>query len=1352
MPNASPILIPTRDFDSSFSSLFHDSTFTESECDSSYSVMGSSLIADYSSFSFDSCSNFSLSPSDAISILRNSFLSTLLIDLQWHKKGKQKPMIPGARIIQDFLQLRSEYEDMLLEVNTSNLTFGDDDLTSECLSMTIDGSKQLRSIYSVFDLSTIIDCYFARRKDAIIILYDETGEENSFSSQLASILNQEGISKGIYYVEGGANSLLEAFPKLFNTSSGEDDDEIQIKVSSLVSKIQQKITIYTLRSRQFQLVNAVWYGVNSDIPARILPGLFLGSCLVATSKHVEKLKITHILRFGSGFENHCQPSTIYHYTMIPDELDAENSNNGVIYYDFPIEDTPSTPINTLFHNTAQSQFFVFKASIFPILYLFMIETQALSFYVNIGGSGNGSLVSPFGSVNDAANAVNVLLTNPQNQLPKDVDIFVQNGTYSLQTTLTFVNIPFNLNIVGLNPGEVILTCPINNNGHISVSFDAPNSQNITLQNLILADCKSSQTYPITVSKFSNFVMKKVTVSNNLQSGAVYLSGSSSAIMQDVLLIGNSPMDGDVSCGLSSVDNSSFYANGIEIDCSTTFGTGIVISSTGQSGASNLFIHGASSRGESSGSAINITSGSTQISNAKFQDNSAIQGGAVFVSNAAILSISNATFSNTTALEGGVIYAEKQGNFNCQTCTFSDFKSNTTGGCISLTDFAVLQLKYTTFRGNYKVSANTGSILHMTDFAIVNAEDVFITGAVASTGTIVFLNGITANFTRLQVSNNYNQNSYGGLFFGKLPGAGSVINVYDSFFQNLTQGQATFASLDHGEMNVFNSVINASTTPNGGGAVAVQANGGSVIFRMKDSTIMNSAGYWGGCVSQYGGYLSFDNVTLFHNAIAWSTSSFFQNPGTVAVINNSRIIENGFSPLVDPKYWSAGSGAVAIYGAMTIQNTIFSGNRAGTFGAIIVRLNANAYFKNITVANHVVTSNAGGIKVDSGFNGNLTIEDSLFENNRVSGNGAAIFIDTQGNPNLASITMRRVTFRNNTALFGGALYSRFERGWPCVDCSFINNTALVGGGALFTKYPSQEVMLTGNTIFAGNKASYGADISTEPVAAAIQSMSLDNTKLSNFSSLSLYSGSLLQNITVIIVDGLGQTYISITPLRSSSTSTLILTQFIIPSNPNSTISGDSAALCWKGQCQHSNIAVIGLPGNYIMNLRFAQYGSFNMLKNFQISIPVTIKSCPNDSLHIVQNTTNSRFQSCTIPFCSECKNGKCVSDNVCQCYDTWWGSNCDQRFEFTFKSSIRVSLITIAIISILFSLFNLTIVVIKQKEHIIRRSNPIFLVLMCVGSTFRFATIIAEGLASICIVVLWFKVRIKFLILESVLNF
>ncbi|KAJ1547520.1 hypothetical protein HK096_002550 [Nowakowskiella sp. JEL0078] len=352
--DASPIVIPKREFDSSFLPMFHASlTSTESECGgSSDSALGSSLITEISSFSLDACSTFALSPTEAMSILRSSFLSTLLIDLQWHKRGKQKIMVPGARIVQDFLHLRSEYEDLLSEFNDLSLKLGDDDIASEYSLQAEDDSKQLRSIYSVFDLSTILDYYFARRKDAIVILYDETGEDNSFSSQLASIISQEGISKGVYYIDGGAKRLSEAYPKLLRTSLGAEDDEIQIKVSSLVSKIQQKITIYTLKSRQDQLINAVWYGINSDIPARILPGLFLGSCLVATSKHVEKLKITHILRFGSGFENHCQPSKIYHHTLIPDETSEENSNNEVIYYDFPIEDIPTTPINTFFHITA----------------------------------------------------------------------------------------------------------------------------------------------------------------------------------------------------------------------------------------------------------------------------------------------------------------------------------------------------------------------------------------------------------------------------------------------------------------------------------------------------------------------------------------------------------------------------------------------------------------------------------------------------------------------------------------------------------------------------------------------------------------------------------------------------------------------------------------------------------------------------------------------------------------------------------------------------------------------------------------------------------------------------------------
>ncbi|KAJ3080068.1 hypothetical protein HK102_003340, partial [Quaeritorhiza haematococci] len=97
--------------------------------------------------------------------------------------------------------------------------------------------------------------------------------------------------------------------------------------------------ITALREKQSHLVEAVWYGKVDpvgDIPLLILPPfLFLGSCFAARLECIRACKIKHIVRLGWGFVNHA------------------SEDDDVVYYDFPIEDSPKEPIRGLFQRTSE---------------------------------------------------------------------------------------------------------------------------------------------------------------------------------------------------------------------------------------------------------------------------------------------------------------------------------------------------------------------------------------------------------------------------------------------------------------------------------------------------------------------------------------------------------------------------------------------------------------------------------------------------------------------------------------------------------------------------------------------------------------------------------------------------------------------------------------------------------------------------------------------------------------------------------------------------------------------------------------------------------------------------------------
>lgn len=100
-------------------------------------------------------------------------------------------------------------------------------------------------------------------------------------------------------------------------------------------------------------------------------------------------------------------------------------------------------------------------------------------------------------------------------------------------------------------------------------------------------------------------------------------------------------------------------------------------------------------------------------------------------------------------------------------------------------------------------------------------------------------------------------------------------------------------------------------------------------------------------------------------------------------------------------------------------------------------------------------------------GNLSIINCNFANNRVYGSGGVIF--NKGNLNISSST-----FNNNHAIDGGAIYSDSGSSLKVFRCIFTNNTAEESGGAIFAAFKTNSFTVTGST-FTINIAEKGAAI-------------------------------------------------------------------------------------------------------------------------------------------------------------------------------------------------------------------------------------------------------------------------------------
>ncbi|KAJ3218820.1 Dual specificity protein phosphatase 10 [Clydaea vesicula] len=250
---------------------------------------------------------------------------------------------------------------------------------------------------SLIDLDCVSqnDVYLKRRIDRKVVVFDEEGSVNGWAYQCCQILLLENKVESCCYLKGGLRNFNYKYGYLTKTNleekcsaqlqnnpnlefewvnvnekilKGEKDQEFISKLDDTDENKENKLMdkeyaalnkkeielinsdyninfengsvspVYLLKLQQKHLVNSVWYGKRApygDLPIMILPHLFLGSSQTASKELVKKYNIKHILRLGWGFIDECDVA------------------DGIIYHDFPIEDTPSQKIEHLFVTTSK---------------------------------------------------------------------------------------------------------------------------------------------------------------------------------------------------------------------------------------------------------------------------------------------------------------------------------------------------------------------------------------------------------------------------------------------------------------------------------------------------------------------------------------------------------------------------------------------------------------------------------------------------------------------------------------------------------------------------------------------------------------------------------------------------------------------------------------------------------------------------------------------------------------------------------------------------------------------------------------------------------------------------------------
>ena len=506
-------------------------------------------------------------------------------------------------------------------------------------------------------------------------------------------------------------------------------------------------------------------------------------------------------------------------------------------------------------------------------------------------------------------------------------------------------------------------------------------------------------------------------------------------------------------------------------------------------------------------------GKTIISqNSYFVNNSGRWGGAITTSGSSLpgkkvneLSISDSTFSKNGGLYGAGIFIQGS-KFSITSCVFdsntASGKGNMTpndnnGAAIEVTntDKAITgTISKSTFTNN---KAQYGGAIDICAGTIKITNSKFINNSADVEGGAIDINAANGNPKVTISSSNFINNS--------APVGGAICNVHD-----LTVKGSTF--IDNTPNTIFNWV----------GA------GGNLNLNIKTFTdLQNAIGLVTGTLTlNQNVVMTDDEAANFVNGVVINKNIRIDGKGhTIDARDLGRIfsIGEGFTVTLTNATLINGKadkgGAIYNDGSLTLSDVKLSDNAADSYGGAVFNNGNLVVSDSVFDSNNIV--NRGSASVDYGgaaiYNwkegtlkvtnsnftnniknykngdnlvgaittiGNATVSGSNFVNNSGRWGGAISATGAELRKNSSTLTVSNTIFRDNAALYAGAVYI-WGSNYNIADCVFDNNTAFGkgnmtpnnnNGGALVVSQVSKfNEPITGTisgSKFTNNKAQYG----------------------------------------------------------------------------------------------------------------------------------------------------------------------------------------------------------------------------------------------------------------------------------------
>ncbi len=452
-------------------------------------------------------------------------------------------------------------------------------------------------------------------------------------------------------------------------------------------------------------------------------------------------------------------------------------------------------------------------------------------------------------------------------------------------------------------------------------------------------------------------------------------------------------------------------------------------------------------------------------NSTFENNSAMQGGAVYIKdavNAEIASGTKFTGNSATAL-GGAIY--NGGNLSV-TGEFNNNSSQHGGAIYNETGADTIIGTGSMFEANTATKGG-GAIKNYTGATLTVNDDVKFAGNTTDAG-----GGAIQNMGNATLGNNLEFNGNKAAWGGAAIYGGSRAGVASS---TIIGDNAKFTN---------NTLSNTGTNSDAvGGAIFIEDDEGqNVTFTLgKDAYFGNNSANQGGAIYLKQGTIAAtigEGATFEQNSATGQGGAIFSR--TAIELNNATFAGNT----------AEGQGG-AIYTTMTsvgsldIYDSKFIGNIANTEGGAIwsgketnisnTLFDGNKTTGSIYGNNSYLTDDEGGGAIFVGSSSKTSVTGSTFTNNQSGTVGGAIATRSNAkNDGSSTLTISESNFEGNSAIVNGGAIATFIDS-TITDTNFTNNTAGSKGGAIWANQNLTVNAVDSDIVMAGNKAADGGDI-------------------------------------------------------------------------------------------------------------------------------------------------------------------------------------------------------------------------------------------------------------------------------------